>query len=370
MKKLLLLNVAILFLSINLTAQETDSVKTRKVQISFGYPVGSNGINSMEYSNNFSFNILYGLNGGVNGAEIGSILNYNKGNVKGFQLAGVANINTGYSQGFILSGVSNICMDSTSGLLVSGVLNYSEQNSKGFQLSGVSNICMGSPSGLLVSGVLNYSNQNSKGFQLATANIATNEFRGFQLGVINYAKKLNGVQLGVINYLNDGTEGLRIGIFSIVRNGYYELELSGGEVIYSNLNYKMGVEKFYTIYKAGYSSYKNNPVYSFGLGFGGNISLSEKQNVSIDLTGNMIGYNNNWDSNLNLLNKVDFNYKYNFNKKNSFLVGPSFNVYITQEKVDGEYGTLNIPYSIHTNEWSSGKLFMWFGLNAGLSLKL
>ena len=292
----------------------------------------------MEYSNNFSFNILYGLNGGVNGAEIGSILNYNKGEVKGFQLSGVSNINTEYSEGFLLSGVSNICMDSTSGVLISGVLNYSKQN--------------------------------AKGFQLATTNIAVNRFNGFQLGVFNYAKKLKGVQLGVFNYLGDGEEGLPIGIFSVVKNGHYELELTGGEVIYSNLNYKMGVERFYTIFKAGYSSYKNSPAYSFGLGFGGNISISERQKISIDLSANQIAYNNNWETDLNMLNKADFNYKYCVSEKFSLLIGPSFNVYVTKEKVDGEYGTLNIPYTIFTNEGTSSKLFMWIGINAGLSLKL
>jgi len=338
MKNLNLVSILVLLMSINLVAQENASLKTRKVQVTFAYPIGSNGMSAMEYSNNFSFNILYGLNGGVNGAEIGSILNYNKGKVKGFQLSGVSNINTGYSEGFLLSGVSNICMDSTSGLFVSGVLNY-----------------------------LNY---NAKGFQLATVNIDANEFRGFQLGVFNFAKKLKGVQLGVINYLNDGAEGLPIGIFSIVRNGHFEFELTGGEAIYSNLNYKMGVERVYTIYKAGFSAYKNNPVYSFGLGFGGNISISGRQKISIDLSASQIVYYNDWESNLNMLNKADFNYKYSVSDKFSLLIGPSFNVYVTEEKVDGEYGTLNIPYSIYTNEWSGRKLFMWFGLNAGLALKL
>ena len=215
MKKINLVIILVLLISINLVAQENDSLKNRKAQVTFAYPIGSSGTSSTEYLNKFSFNILYGLNGGVNGFEMGSLLNYNKGQVKGFQLSGVSNINIGYSDGFILSGVSNICMDSTSGVIISGVLNYSKQN--------------------------------AKGFQLATANISANEFSGFQLGVFNYAKKLKGVQFGVFNYLDDGEQGLPIGIFSIVKNGHYELELAGGEVIYSNLNYKMGVERFYTI---------------------------------------------------------------------------------------------------------------------------
>ncbi len=52
------------------------------------------------------------------------------------------------------------------------------------------------------------------------------------------------------------------------------------------------------------------------------------------------------------------------------MAGPSFNVYISQEKINGEYGTLNIPYTIYTNEKTNSKLFMWVGFNAGLSLKI
>ena len=354
MKKLKLVSLLILLVSVNLFAQESDGLKTRKAQVTFAYPLGSNGMNSIEYSNNFSFNLLYGLNGGVSGVEIGSVINYNKGNVKGFQLAGVSNINTGTSKGLLLSGVSNTSMNSSSGIFISGVLNHSRQNSTGFQLSTV-----------------NLSESGFKGAQLGVFNSAK-EVKGVQLGVFNSARKLNGVQLGVFNYMSDDAdaEALPIGIFSIVKNGHFELELTGGEVIYSNLNYKMGVERFYTIYKAGFSSYNNHPVYTSGLGFGGNISMSEKHKISIDVSANSIVYNNNFDGELNLLNKADFNYKYNISEKLSLLVGPSFNVYVTKEKVNGEYGTLDIPYSMYTNEWSGGKLFMWVGINAGLSLTL
>jgi hypothetical protein len=253
---------------------------------------------------------------------------------------------------------------------LSGVSNINTEYSKGFLLSGVSNICKDSTGGVFISGVLNYSKQYSKGFQLAITNVAANEFKGFQLGVFNYAKKLKGVQFGIINYLDNCEEGLPIGIFSIVKNGNYELELVGGEAIYSNINYKMGVERFYTIYKIGYSSYKNNPVYSTGLGFGINLPISDRQKISVDLSGNSIVYNNSWEGKLNVLSKADFNYKYSFSDKLSLLIGPSFNIYVTKEKIDGEYGTLNIPYTIYTNEGTSSKLFMWGGINAGLSLKL
>lgn len=338
MNKINLVSILVLLVSINIFSQKSDNTKTKKAQVTFTFPIGSNGIDAIRYSNNFSFNILYGLNGGLNGVEIGSILNYNKGKVKGFQLSGVSNINSGYSKGLLLSGVANICNDSSSGIFVSGVLNYAIQN--------------------------------SKGLQFAPVNISENEFNGFQIGVFNSANKIKGVQFGIINYLNDSENALPIGLFSIVKNGYFDLEFTGGEVIFANLNYKMGVKKFYTLYKLGFSTFKNNPVYSLGLGFGSNISLSEKQIISIDYSMNQIIFNNKFDSNLNLLHKFDFNYKHNISNIISLLIGPSFNIYHTKEVVDGYYGTLKIPYSIYTNQGLNNKLFMWIGINAGLSFKI
>jgi len=52
------------------------------------------------------------------------------------------------------------------------------------------------------------------------------------------------------------------------------------------------------------------------------------------------------------------------------LIGPSFNVYVTRKKINGEYGTINIPYTVYEHEYADKKLFMWIGLNVGVSLKL
>ena len=337
MKKTNLISILIFLISISLVAQEKDSLKTRKGQVTFAFPVGSNGKSSLNYSNNVSFNILYGLNGGINGAEIGSLFNYNDGIVDGFQLAGLSNINRKYSRGVIISGITNICEDSSSGFLTSGLLNYTAGNSRGFQLS--------------------------------TFNITNKEFSGFQLGMFNYAKKLKGIQFGVINIIKENDKGIPIGLFSIVKNGNYEIELTGSEVL-SNINYKMGIEKLYTVFKVGYSAYKNNPVYSLGLGLGSKISINEKQNLNIDISTNNLMYDAKWKEDLNLLNKLDINYKYKVSKQISFLVGPSFNIYVTKQKVNGEYGTIKIPYTILSKKWTDGKMDTWIGFNVGFSYKL
>ena len=246
--------VAVTFLSNNMCAQENEENSTSKSQITFAYPLGSNGVEAISKSNNFSVNVLYGINGGLTGMEIGGGMNYNQGDVSGCQLAGVVNINKGQTHGAMLAGDVNISLGQTSGAMISGLYNLTTEDSKGVQISTVNN--------------------------------ATADYTGFQMGVINYAKRLDGVQLGVVNVVGDGDEAIPIGLINVVKNGHYELEIMSGDVLRTNLNYKMGVEQFYTIFKVGFSSYKDHPVYSAGIGFGSIVTLAEKHKLSMDLSTN------------------------------------------------------------------------------------
>lgn len=205
----LVLAVVILTTS-KIVAQHSDTLMTRKIQVSFIYPLGSNGLHSNAYSNNFSFNYLYGVNGGVNGFELGGIGNYNKGKVKGVQIAGISNINVGSSKGVLLSGISNVVKDSISGVAVSGIVNYTTKSSKGFQLS--------------------------------TINISKEDVQGVQFGVINYAKRIKGIQFGLINIADSAESGASIGLINVVRKGgYFSFEATGGDALHGNLNFKIGI---------------------------------------------------------------------------------------------------------------------------------
>jgi hypothetical protein len=367
--KIIIMGSALIVLSaVNLLAQTARSKVARKVQVTFAYPIGSAGSSSKNYANNFSFNILYGLNGGVNGFELGSLWNHNEGDVKGFQLSGMINTTVGNSSGLIISGIVNHNNESVSGAAISGVLNYSGRFLRGLQLAGVTNIGLDSLNGIAVSGILNKTNGSARGFHLSVINLAQ-DFAGVQLGVLNYARRLKGVQLGVVNISGDAKDAFPVGLISIVKNGYYELDLTGGEAIYSNLTYKMGVERLYTVFIIGFSGYKGNPVYSYGGGFGTSIFLADRQYFNIEMSSNQLFVNNDWDGPANSLNKLDLNYKFFVLSKLSLLIGPSFNVYLTKTKINGEYGTINIPYTIYEHEYNTKKLFMWVGLNAGVSIR-
>ena len=204
--------------------------------------------------------------------------------------------------------------------------------------------------------------------QIATVNYAMADYDGIQIGVVNYARRLDGVQVGLINVVGDGEKALPIGLINVVKNGHYELEITSGEVLQTNLNYKMGVEKFHTIFKIGYTTFNNNPVYSTGIGFGGNIVLAEKHRLSIDLSTNEIIYNNEWKrEGKNLLTKLDLNYKLSLGEHVSLMAGPSFNFYVSDVRVNDSFGTLRIPYNAHTIVKDDSQKWMWVGFNAGLA---
>ena len=314
--------IAVTLMSSNISAQENEKNSTQSSQFTFAYPLGTNGTDAISVSNNFSFNALYGVNGGLNGLEIGGILNYNHGDVNGVQLAGISNINKEQTEGLMWAGFYNLSMD------------------------------------------------DARGVQIADINNALGDFTGVQIGAINYAKRLRGVQLGVINVVGEDNGAVPIGLINIVKGGHYELEVVAGEVLHTNINYKMGVEHFYTIFKLGCTSYKNNDVYSVGLGFGGIVTFAEKHKMSIDLSANQIIYNDDWNTEEdNYLAKLDLNYKLSLGEHVSLVAGPSFNFYVSEVMVDDSYGTLRIPYDAHTIIRENSQEWMWVGFNVGVAYR-
>ena len=335
----LILGILIICTGNQTMAQESAEQQHRVAQFSFVYPIGSNGITSPSISNSFSLNALIGVNGGVSGVEIGGITNFNRGDVFGIQLAGIGNFNFG----------------KTTGLMLAGIVNISTDETKAIQLSGI----------------YNASAKTSAGIQMAVINTASGDYKGLQAGVINSAKKIHGVQIGVINVIEDGEKAIPIGLINIVKNGYYALDLTSNESLLLNLSFKMGVENFYTILRISGSTYLKEAVYSAGIGFGGNIPLTERSRIAIDLTTNNLEYSNLpvWNG-INSLNKLELMYKFNLTEKIAVMAGPSYNAYVSNIEVGDDYGTLNPPLVLSTDYRADRKVQTWLGFSAGISLTL
>ncbi len=384
----------------NQTTSQTTQKKTRPAQVTFFYPIGTNGITSYNYSNNVSLNWLFGLNGGVEGIELAGLFNINNGDVTGLQASGLFNITKGNTAGLQTAGLFNANMGNAASLQTSGIFNFNLGELEGIQTSGIFNSNIGNTQGIQVSGILNSNVGEMQGIQgsgilnsnvgemqgiqgsgilnvnvgqltggqiSGILNVVTDSLTGFQIGLVNYATQSEGVQVGLVNISAKKSENLLpIGLINIVNGGLQELEISGGDAMYANLNFKLGVPKFYTIFKAGYTSFNGEPILSSGIGVGSEFNIKNNHKINIDLSSNTLSDLNFETYNFNDLNKLDVNYKYALTKNFSVFAGPSFNILISQS----ENTILNPPYTIHKKTYNNTDFSSWVGLNIGTSVRL
>lgn len=378
MKKLLLLILTIFLTSTIIFAQEEDIIK-RKVSVSLVYPVSSNGaVTNVE--NNASFNILFGVNSGVKGGELSVIGAYNKRNVTGFQFAGGFNITKGEVIGAQYGGLFNATNGNVSGVQVAGLINATNASSTGGQFAGLGNTTLGNQKGVTISAVNNFTKGNVYGGQISLTNIGMQRVEGIQLGLVNYADTLSGTQFGLINVTNNIERGTPIGLLNIVKDGYYALEVTSGDINVAGVSYKMGTTDFYTIFKYGYtpktiSEYTNH---SYGLGFGTlrNLSKNGRHRLAIDVTVNQFEpYKNTQTSyshnEVNIITKLDLSYQFSLTKNISLVGGPSLNWYHSQVQLqpDGKFGTIQPPSEtlLFQDFNSNNTNAMWIGFNLGIN---
>lgn len=364
---------------------DKDSSDTSPVQVSFIYPLSTNGVQAPQISNNFSFNVLYGVNGGVNGCEIGGLVNVNTSDVNGIQVGGLGNITAGASTGTVIGGIANIVKDSTHGIFVAGISNVAGDTSAGFEIAGISNSVNGSFVGGQVAGISNFTNGSVNGFQFSgianlsngnlngaqisgIVNAVHGNLNGTQIGLINYADTVKGTQIGLINLAKSGEDAVTIGLLSLVHNGYHSLEFSTNESIYGQMALKLGVPQFYSSFRFGITKNNDQGILTYGYGIGSMISLNEKNKIAFDLNSNQL-ITNFFDYDLDLLNRFEITYRRFIGKHFELFAGPALNVYVTQLWQENNYGSLHIPYSLYDENWSSGRVAIWAGMQAGFAIR-
>lgn len=384
MKKLFIL--ASLLIGGVAIAQEQDSTKTRPGQVTFFYPIGTNGIDAPSYHNNVSFNVLYGINGGFTGVEFGGLVNMNLGSVRGVQFGGIANITTGSADGIVFGGICNIVKDSSNTVSFAGISNVMGKSAIGLHYAGISNLvngCFmgaqfggitntvnGAVTGAQFAGISNIANGDFIGLQAAgISNIANGKFIGAQVGLINTAHSVKGVQIGLINVAESFEKGVPLGLISYVKNGFHALEISTNESIFTNVSFKMGVDQLYTIYKVGFTANEGTTYLTYGIGLGGMYSFNDKMKASLDLSANHI-IESSYYPRLDILSKADLAFRYHLTNHIALFGGPSLNVYTAQYDSDTEKSALHIPYVLFEDKWwnNEGITSVWIGGNLGLSI--
>jgi len=358
--------ILLLFVASPLWSQNDTSKKSTPVQITFLYPIGSNGMDSPKYANNVSLNVIYGINGSVHGLELAGIGNVLKSNLTGVQFAGITNITAGYVNGIQCAGIYNHTNSRVTGAQVGGIANISMKGIDGLQIGGITNISRHNTTGLQVSGIYNWSHGNTTGAQISGIyNRADKKFYGLQLAMVNSAQNITGLQVGLIN-VADSADGVSFGLINVIKHGYHSLEISGNEVLPLGVSLKSGTHTLYNIYYAGVQV--NNPqVFGFGLGFGSNIQLGSNLSMSMDLTSNYINELKKFEWKLNLLNRLDMTMNYDINKHFTILAGPSFNVHVSELGYESTGGfTTDIAKNpFYTETFYQTQVQMWIGAKFG-----
>lgn len=340
---------------------------TRPFQVSFTPGLGTHGNLSAQVVNNFSFNILGGYNGGVNGFELGGLFNIDKKSVQYLQIGGLFNINGGHTTGMQVAGINNTVLDGVRGFQVGGVSNIVKRSFAGLQLGGVYNHVSDSVKGFQLAGVGNFAKNKVSGAQVSgVVNVSNREMDGVQIsGVFNYAKRLKGVQIGLIN-IADSSSGYSIGLINIVFKGYHKLSFSTDEVVNLNAAFKTGTPRLYSILKAGLNVSDSQKVYTFGYGIGSAFRFGKMVSIHPELTAQQL-YLGAWDG-ANILSKAHLNLTINLGRYLSLFGGPVFNVYYSrQQSFPKGYRTPIPPASYHTYDLGTG-VKGWVGWNVGINL--
>ncbi|HOX81585.1 MAG TPA: hypothetical protein PLS08_01045, partial [Chryseolinea sp.] len=265
----------------------------RLFQFSLFPGISTNGIYSASYRNRFSLNLFGGLSAGNRILEIGLISNVNFKNSTGISIAGLANIigtnafvnlsqseereliiKEGFksdSKGIQLAGFLNYVRDNASGIQFAGGFNLIGYDFKGTQIAGIGNIVGEQGQGLQLAGLFNLAHESMGGFQITTlynsthgqmagfqlalinkANIIKGRkstpptvARGFQFGLLNMSKAMDGLQIGLVN-LGGNTRGVQIGLINFFKkNGSKENVRMGIPIGLLNIGSKGSVFRFY-----------------------------------------------------------------------------------------------------------------------------
>ena len=280
----------------------------RLVQVSLVPPLSTNGVANSRTVNALSLNIGAGYAAGVRGAEIGGLLNVVRDSVRGVQAAGLLNLTGTDVRGVQLAGLGNVGGGGMRGLQAAGSFNVARDDVRGLQVAGLFNLVGGagrarlrpgqptrvrrwlglprllatdpgaslpaSPStgqaGRLVqaAGLANLTGTDVRGVQTATFLNVARRVRGFQFGLVNVARSVHGVQFGLLNFADSAT-GVPVGLFNIVhRNGYRRGEVWTSESLPLNAVFKLGVQRYYTIFGAAAEPFANRVEWAAGFGLG------------------------------------------------------------------------------------------------------
>ncbi|AEE50215.1 STN domain-containing protein [Haliscomenobacter hydrossis] len=378
-----------------LSVVEKKKPVSRLAQISLLPFLGTNFTESARMTNRVSVNLLWGRNGGVEGLEIGGLMNSIRNDVHGIQIAGLGNTVGDDVFGTQASGLFNVARDSLIGIQGSGLFNILGQG-YAVQGAGLFNVANHDFAGIQAAGLFNVAGRDSRAVQLAGLfnvsggksrlqvsplfNVAKDVENGQVSAIINVARRVNGVQIGLIN-VADTVKGVTIGLLNLVRQGYNRVEISASESFYGNLAFKIGVKPFYNIFYLGARiSESNNSsnngenikelTWGLGYGIGTAFNLGKRTLSNLELISIKINEREGWTKPLHQLHQFRWLFDWRLGRRMSIYMGPTANLLVSSRK-DPELGTGGselVPKTLYDKVDANKRSQGWIGFNAGIRL--
>ncbi|GIV30726.1 MAG: hypothetical protein KatS3mg029_0077 [Saprospiraceae bacterium] len=355
------------------------------LQVSLLPWLGTHGRRSHLTSVNASLNLLGGITGGVEGAEVGVLFNATRGHVRGMQVAGLGNVVAGQLQGTQLAAGFNFVGLRSVGLQMAGVLNLSGDN-HATQVAGAANVVLGQNDAPQLAGMFNITLGHSAAAQLAgLANVAAGNART-QLALLtnrakdveklqaaalyNRARQVRGVQLGLVNKA-DTVAGVSIGLLNLVRRGYNRFDLFASEALHFNAQLKLGAHRFYNVFTVGARYPEGGGHYTWGLGYGFGLVISQKERseLNVELLGIHLSDDEPFTRQLHGMGQLRLSWNHRIAPTIGFFFGPTFNLFASrkQEPDTGQpVSSKAVPYAWIESIRPDGTLLQaWMGVNAG-----
>lgn len=385
MKKVSYLSAMLMLLQgmVGVSAQEQNPnpEKTFPAQMSFVYPISTMGKNSVDYRYYFSLNMLSGKTGAISGMEFGGLFNRTMADMSGFQAAGLGN-KTGNVTGLQFGGLGNISANVTgmqtgglgnisgnvTGLQFAGLANVAE-SVHGVQVAGLANI-VDSVSGLQFAGLANITD-NSRGIQVAGLANISDEVSGLRIaGLYNQTKTLRGFQISLVSVADSIESGASLALVNIVKKGaYHEWWASCSDYVNVELGYKLGIQRFYTIYSVGFN-FVEDQLWVSGIGFGNRTRISSSFAFQPELIYYVYYPKDFKDIQLTSAGHLKLGLVYNVSPSIGISLAPSVYVRNSDKTNNSDYYKVSPISSFYTHGFSNNsKLEVGLGLSLGVTFR-
>jgi hypothetical protein len=262
--------------------------------------------------------------------------------------------------------------DGLNGIQIAGFANTTslDADANGVQIAGVSNLARVT-NGIQVAGIGNIATE-VRGVQIAGVGNVADEMQGVQIGGFNVATTLRSLQIGLISINDTIASGASLSLVNIVRQGFYrEWQLSFSDYANIALSYKMGTQRFYTLYTIGANFIEDN-LWLAGIGFGNRTPISNR----IDFQPELVFYNY-FPSNFRNIQhtsttRLRLGFVYNINEKLGLSFAPSVymkNARKNSNNPDAAFYNIS-PFSpFRTSERGNRLRTIGGGVSLGLSIR-